>query len=46
MENNNDQRKSKCDKKKKRNVYRNRRGYNLNGSKKLNEKICSRNESS
>ena len=35
------ERSSKCDKKKKRNVYRNRRGYNLNGSKKHKKEIHS-----
>ena len=35
---NNDQRKSKCDKRKKRNVYRTRRGYNINEKEKYKKK--------
>lgn len=33
-----DERKSKCDKRKKRNVYRTRRRCNLNGSKRFENK--------
>ncbi len=32
-----DERKSKCDKRKKRNVYKSRRGYEINGKTKTNK---------
>ena len=43
-----DYRKSKCDKRKKRNPYRHssRRGYMINGSKKFKDEEDSSNESS